>query len=522
MNFCGALFRKNYINKYVMHLPQGKMTGNQIENVFSKSIEYHLDVILNTLKGYDAKYLYNNWRLLIRCIDEFLNIPMELNYEHEIQDYLNLKLGIPDKKNTIHLTRVLSIVEKSFGTQAKDRFYNFLLMVRAIDLAYKVTEYENIFGNEINLSDVRNSLAYFQSRRVYYNAVLCLIPHICQGQKKVAFIDLLNQLHYPIEACLVGISTAYYNLLVNNSLLDYEMESDGKKAIGNFSYSALEGFFLEPQRLSLLDQLELRHDTVAQRKTMPMPGDRIFSFNEIANTLTVYDNAFNKYHIEKTNEYKELTHFFTEIAVHLHDDFNVIINTSDFTILLDKYSSLKIIERDESYFAKLNSFAPFQKSGDMYYSTVPLLSRFASQTLSLSLLRDKSFQINSGFVFEDKVSRLLKICGFIKTDIKRINRKEFDLITIKRGRIYNFQCKNNIIDVSRVDNDYKKIGRLNRMLCAYYEKSLQKEKDREQLIIEKTGIKEVEHYIVSRYPVITRNSKIINFKDLELQLQNKI
>ncbi len=35
-----------------------------------------------------------------------------------------------------------------------------------------------------------------------------------------------------------------------------------------------------------------------------------------------------------------------------------------------------------------------------------------------------------------------------------------------------------------------------------------------------TGIQDIEHFVVSRFPVITKNSKIINLVDLELWCSN--
>ena len=121
-------------------------------------------------------------------------------------------------------------------------------------------------------------------------------------------------------------------------------------------------------------------------------------------------------------------------------------------------------------------------------------------------------------MFEDKVASVLKQFSFELTDIKRINRKEFDLVTIKNGEVYNFQCKNNYYDISTVDLDYNKIAKLNNRLCSYYEKALTKEINRENLIKNKLGIQKIHHFVISRYPVITRNEKIINFNQLETWL----
>jgi hypothetical protein len=54
--------------------------------------------------------------------------------------------------------------------------------------------------------------------------------------------------------------------------------------------------------------------------------------------------------------------------------------------------------------------------------------------------------------------------GFDVPDIKRINRKEFDVIAVKNGVIFNLQCKNNWIDLGRLEADRESFVKLNRRL----------------------------------------------------------
>ncbi|MGH2199034.1 hypothetical protein ACQ1Z2_15920, partial [Enterococcus faecalis] len=65
----------------------------------------------------------------------------------------------------------------------------------------------------------------------------------------------------------------------------------------------------------------------------------------------------------------------------------------------------------------------------------------------------RRFQIHTSFIFEDMVKRDLSAMGFQVTDVKRINRKEFDVVAVHRDVIYNFQCKNNWIDLAKVESD---------------------------------------------------------------------
>lgn len=498
-----------------MKLPIGKISGQQLDDLFKEAINYHVDIFIKTISEYEPAKLYSDWRTIVRTIDEIINIPLELATKDESDKFLKLNFNFFDKQNLPPFKKVIDILEKQFENNVAERFKQIALMSNAINASYQTYGIFNQQGSGLNLSSCIDSIAYFQSRRAYYITTLTLIPQIAKGTKQVDYIDTLNFLQYTMDSCLVGITTSYYNLLLNNCLTDYEMVSDGTIAKGNFDYKHLEGFFMEPERLSLIDQMELRPDRVVQKQMLSKSDRKLFSFSEVANAMSLFEGAFNTYKIENNFEFKELNLLFCEIGVYIKDDFNIVIDENDFSKIASKYKSLTLSNQTTDYFTALNSFAPFQKLGADYYSTVVLLTKLVYRTLSLSLLGNKTFQIHSGFVFEDKVSKILEEHGFAPTNITRINHKEFDLITIKKNKVYNFQCKNNFIDISRVNHDYKTIGRYNKQLCRYYEKALEKEENRENLVINQTGIKDIEHFVISRYPVITRNANIINFTDLE-------
>jgi hypothetical protein len=86
-------------------------------------------------------------------------------------------------------------------------------------------------------------------------------------------------------------------------------------------------------------------------------------------------------------------------------------------------------------------------------------------------LRDRE-DIRSAFV------RALALHGFEVTDIKRINRKEFDVVAVRSDVIFNLQCKNNWIDLSALESDRKLFLRTNHRLVSYYRRALLKEEGR--------------------------------------------
>ncbi len=504
------------IEKYsLMKLPVGKISGEELNVLFEESIKHHIDVFYKTISEYEPLELYSNWRTIIRSIDEIINIPMECDDTNFINNFLGLSFNFIESNNFPQLKVILDFLEKNFEKNIAVRFQQLSTMCFAINKSYEKCGVYNLQGSGLNLSTTADSIAFLQSRRAYYVTTLDIITKIAKGKKKVSYLDTLNFLQYTMDSCLIGVTTSYYNLLINHCLDDFEMESDGIIAKRNFDYDHLEGFFMEPERLSLIDQMELRPGVVIPKQMLPKSDNKIFSFSEIANTMSLFEGAFDKYKINDNVEFKELNLLFCDIALYVKDDFNIIIEEADFKRIARKYKSLSLINLSTDYFAALNSYSPFQNINGAYYSTVVLLTRFIYRTLSQSLMKNRTFQIHSGFIFEDKVSKILEKKGFAPTNITRINQKEFDLITIKDDKVYNFQCKNNFIDISRVNFDYKIIGRFNKRLCRYYEKAFDKEVKREKLIKDKTGIDEVEHFVISRYPVINRDNRIINFIDLE-------
>jgi len=498
-----------------MKLPIGKIKTEEIDEIFGESITYHIDTFYETISEYEPLSLYSNWRSIVRSIDEMINIPWELDDETEIELFLNLDFNFLNLNNLPKLKVVLDILEKRFEKNVAIRFKQLAMMCMAIDKSYETQGIFNHQGSTLRLNNTKNAIAYLQSRRAYYVTTLGMIPKIANGKKVIEYIDTLNFLQYPMDSCLVNITTSYYNLLLNNCLPDFEMDSDGTIAKRNYEYNHLEGFFMEPERLSLLDQMELRPDVVIPKQMLPKADHKLFSFSEVANAMSLIEGAFDKYKIQNNLEYSELTSLMCEIAIFLKDDFHIIIEEDIFDNISAKYKHLKLYRTSDDYFENLNNYAPFQKVDNQFYTTVVLLTRFVYRTLSQSLLKNRTFQIHSGFIFEDKASKILEAKGYVPTGITRINHKEFDLITIKDNKVYNFQCKNNYIDISRVNYDYKKIGRFNLRLCKYYENAIIKEEKRESLITSKTGISDIEHFVISRYPVITRNKRIINFTDLK-------
>jgi|GEM_PF-4931009 len=359
-----------------MKLPIGTISGKDLDIVFENSIEYHINTYRNTIEEYSPKELFSHWRSIVRSIDEIINIPFELKEKNEINSFLALSFNFLEEANLPKLKKILIILESRFEKNVAIRFQQIAIMCFAIDYSYRSQDIFNQQGNDLRLSDTLSAILYLQSRRAYYITTLNLIPKIAKGRKEIPYLDTLNFIQYTMDSCLINITTAYYNLLLNHCLTDFEIESDGCVAKPNFEYSHLEGFFLEPERLSLMDQMELRPDIVLPKKNHLKADNKIFSFSEVANVMSLFEGAFDKYKIHEELEFKELNALFCNIAIYLKDDFHIVIEEDDFKVISKSHKSLVLYLDSDDYFENLNSYAPFQKVDGVYYTTVVLLTKF--------------------------------------------------------------------------------------------------------------------------------------------------
>jgi len=143
------------------------------------------------------------------------------------------------------------------------------------------------------------------------------------------------------------------------------------------------------------------------------------------------------------------------------------------------------------------------------------MTRFAYNWKSVCLNRVRRFQIRAGFIFEESVKEALSKQGFTVSDVKRINRREFDVVATLGDTIYNVQCKNNLVDLGRIAADPALFARYNRQLDRYYAKALSKEEAREELLRGKFGFSKVMHVVVSRFPVATDNPRVLPFNQIK-------
>ncbi|KQY80978.1 hypothetical protein ASD35_03800 [Pelomonas sp. Root1444] len=166
------------------------------------------------------------------------------------------------------------------------------------------------------------------------------------------------------------------------------------------------------------------------------------------------------------------------------------------------------------YVENTSTYAPFTRVGGDLVTSITLLSRFANHWKNVCLNRVRRYQIRSGFIFENSVKAALRAHGFHVTEIKRVGRAEFDVVATLDGVIYNVQCKNNLVDLNRIEADVRRFFRYNRSLDEAYRKALEKERGREHLLLAELGLTAIKHFVVSRFPVATKNPRVLAYGEI--------
>lgn len=501
-----------------MTLPNHILTGLELDSFLESSQNYSLTSIKDHFAKYEPTSLKKNWFSLLRCIDELINLPWEIEDDNLRNEFLALSFNLLDKVELKKFMFVLEGIESQFGKEVSTRLFQFAQMNFASTMAYESKGLNKLLP--FNFSAVNSAILYYQSRRKYYVTILDLIDEWAKGDYSFEFIDMLNQVQYTIDSCLQTITANYFSILLNNSLSDYSIDFQKSPPLPSHQFKNLEAFLLEPQVLTMADQLEFRFDQTLSVDVTPKPKDKVFSYSEVENNIKLITSIFNKYNVRKNTLFIELSFLVYKLKDYCFDDYYIKVPNAIFNLEIQPFiKTINMFGIKSDYFYASNFISTFQKTNGNLICTVVLLNRFITHTIHRHLSKNKSFQINSGFVFEDKVASILEQHAYELTGITRINKKEFDVITIKDNHIYNFQCKNNNIDISKIQDEPKRMARLNKRLINYYNRAFIKETLREDLIKQKLNVNDITHFIVSRYPVVTDIEYIINFNELEQRIK---
>lgn len=495
-----------------MNISAHQLVGADAEALLLDQIGQHSDGIRNTLSALDVNSATSAWMGALRGIEEFINVPIfGLDDEDVVRELLAVRLDVLSPQC---VDRVRAMLSAELALGVISRFVQTLITASAIGTAFRISGLE--CGDE--LRTVAGAVKYFQSRRRQMVALQYCIPGYCTGTQSVAPLDALNVFLPLVEHSCVGLTSLYRHLVMARIHDDFVLTVGPDMCSGNYYLEVLDEKFLEPDRVAITEVAPDRVDIERLRQLLALPEGQIFSAAELCNDLMRMEASYAEFDLAKT-DFGSMARFISACSQHVRDDYYIEINSSVLRDLmthcgLSYVAQQRLLYSGNSFEEAVNSFSPFIMVGRTGVTTVTLLSRFAYSWKTSCLNRIKRFQIRSGFIFEDEVKKSLPQQGFEIVDVKRINRQEFDVVATKDNVIYNIQCKNNLLDLSRMEQNPKLFARYNLRLDKYYAKALRKEEEREDLLLTKLGLGVVKHVVLSKFPLATKNPRVMAFREI--------
>lgn len=492
-----------------------KLRGQEAIDLITEQLESHSSGIWNHLSKFEVKSAISSSIETLRGIEELINMPMFGLDDQSLEDaVVNLRLDPIDKDALNHVCKGL---DKAFGKEFTHRFVRTLLQASSIRCAFLSHDF---FEPAAALQSVKHAIGYFQSRRRHLVAMIYTLQDACKGTVSMPVLDVVNELLPQIEYSGMTVSGLHEKLMLSLAHSDFELTVDTRGFYANHSYDTLDNLFLEPERTSILDMKSALIGSDIEGQLEVVSPRLIFSTAEVRNSIVLLEKAYEEFDLAGNLDFSTIVDFVILCLSQCSDEYNIILTKAQFYALV-KQAKLKSAVRAQlfnssgDYAKNLDSYAPFIRSDQNFITTVTLLNRFICQSKNTCLNRMRRYQIRSGFIFEGQVKSALAKQGFCVTEIKRINRKEFDVVTVMDGTIYNIQCKNNLVDLGSLKTNPRLFARYNRQLDRNYAKALLKEEKREHLLQEKLGLSAIKHFVLSRFPVATKNPRVLAFNQID-------
>lgn len=491
-----------------------RLTGKAAQQVIAAQIRQHSGAIDQTLAPLEPSTAVLHWFDTIRAIEEFINFPVFSIDDDELARRI---LEFPlHRVQTDEFASLRAEITAVLDEGVARRFGMIALQAFALGRAYAM---HGIVEPAMMLQTVAGAMEYFQSRRRHFVAMLYTLPIACRGAKPVERLDTLNLFAPQIELYGLSLTALHNQAMLSDVFSDFHIETDGFGGHASHAFEPLDGWYLEPERASIVEMIE--GGAGAALDLEPQDPRLVFSAAETRNDIRQLKAAYSEFGLADS-DFGCMVSFFIALLDHCQDDYRIDVDRATFETLIadaekDGARGLMHVVANQSgdYVRNTNEYAPIVRCGDRYFSAVTLVTRFLNHWKNVCLNKDRRFQIRSGFIFEESVKRKLTEQGFAVQDIKRIDRKEFDVVATDGDVVYNIQCKNNLVDLTRVESDRKRFARYNRYLDSYYARSLAKEEGREHLLLERLSLQTIKHFVISRFPVATTNARVLPYSKID-------
>lgn len=488
----------------------GTLSGQALIEALDFEVVRTNQGIIDGLAPFDPVVTPTTWHRILQGTEELFNFatePLDDEAAHDRFVHMPLAIAVTSGRAWIE-----ALIRGLYDGGVEDR------VMEALELAFRLSTGCRMSGYPLILTTVAEAAGYFQTRRRRMVAFLYIMPRLCRGRVKARTMDDIQPVLTLIEIAAGPMTNLAQMRMMAWVFEDYSVKSDGVAVLASRDALLLDVGAMDPERVSLQDMIEHGVTPVSSEDG---PADRrLLSKAEVRMQVDYLQSGFAEFNLA-TSSFAEVRDLIGPLLAG-RESYVISVPVTALTPALDVPGGLGsqrrralLIHEGDDYATAVDSYQPFVRIDDAFVSNVNLLTRFLNDYKNVALAREKRFQIRSGFLFEKKVRAVLEEHGFTIASFKRIEGKEFDLVTTRAGEIHNFQCKNTAIDARLIEKNPTRYARLNRTMVAAYRRAIAKEVGREHLLKGRLKLNVAHHYVVSRFPVLTDDRAIIPFMALE-------
>lgn len=495
------------------------MSGAAAETLIATMLSQHEGGVRSTLGRYDRGSAVAAWHEVLRGVDEFLNILwFGVDPGPDRAWLLACPLGGQILTDPQRMPRLLATVGRRYDAAVVHRFRRTVVQLAETDRTFKERGIRPT-GLSDGIDTLATAGAYLQSRRRHLVSLFYALPSVCTGPAPLDTVLALPTLACLVEHCCATITGLHQKRLLMDVYPDFTLTETSWGYVGSHEFEELERHFLEAERVSIFAMTRERPEMVAPFTLEDRPADEVFSAQELRNNVRGLAAAYAAFGDDPA--FAAMSRVIIALSRRCQDDYFVRLARTELETLVASQSVLPaekvmdwLVAGAGSYADQTNRHHPFVEIDGQLEGDVVLLSRFLNAFKNLHLASQRRFVIHSGFIFEDMVKRDLAAMGFDVKPIKRVGRREFDVVAVRDGVIFNLQCKNNALDLSQIEAHPRRVAAANRRLLAYYRGALRKERARQGVLQAELGLTKIRHFVISRFPVITTHPAIIPFNAL--------
>lgn len=500
--------------------PPPVVSGDAARELIASMLEQHEGGIQSALGRYEAASAVAAWHEVLRGVEEFLNVIWFGIPPGPDHDWL-MACPLDDKmfSDPGRMARIEQIVGRRHDHGVVHRFRRTAVQLAEVDRALRQRGIRP-HGLPQGIDTMKAGEIYLQSRRRHLVSLFYAMPAACTGQEPLDTVLALPTLALLVEHCCASITGLHQKRLLVEVYPTFTMTMTPQGYLGSHQFEELEQNFLEAERVSILAMAEQRPGMIAPFHREECPAHEVFSAQELRNNVRAMAAAYAAFGDDPG--FAAMSKIMVALSRRCEDDYFVRLARMELEAIVANQSVLSVakvmdwlVARPRAYADQTNQHHPFVEIDGRLEGNIVLLSRFLHAFKNLHLASWRRFVIHSGFIFEDMVKDQLNAMGFDVKPIKRLERREFDVVAVRGDTIFNLQCKNNAFDLSQIEAHPRRVATANRRLLAYYRGALRKERARQGLLQAELGLTKIRHYVISRFPVFTDDPSIIPFNAID-------